>query len=490
VRLPDIPPAAADALRSAGDSVADFFTPTVRLGVTGFSRAGKTVFITALVRALLSGGRLPFFRAQAQGRIAGAYLEPQPDDAVPRFDYESHIAALERSPPEWPDGTRSISELRITVSYRPSSWLWRTLGASRLHIDIVDYPGEWLIDLAMMEQDFAAWSQTALTLAEAPQRRAAAKPFLDFADRLSADAAQDEQVARKGAELFTAYLAEARRSESALASLSPGRFLLPGDLAGSPLLTFFPIRGGAAAGKRSLGGMLERRYESYKSHVVKPFFRDHFQRIDRQIVLVDALGSLDAGPAGVAELQQALDAVLRAFRPGQQSWLALLGAKRVDRLLVAATKADHLHHTSHDRLEGVLRLIADRAIERASAAGARVGVLALAALRSTREGVVREKGSELPVIIGVPLPGERIGAQVFDGREEAAVFPGDLPADPEQALAKGRASDSDDKARRAMRFVRFRPARLAPATGAGETAVAPHIRLDRAIEFLVGDKLL
>ena len=33
--------------------------PTIRLGVTGLSRAGKTVFITGMVHALISGGRLP-----------------------------------------------------------------------------------------------------------------------------------------------------------------------------------------------------------------------------------------------------------------------------------------------------------------------------------------------------------------------------------------------------------------------------------------------
>ena len=34
--------------------------------------------------------------------------------------------------------------------------------------------------------------------------------------------------------------------------------------------------------------MMERRYDSYVAHVVKPFFHDHFARLDRQIVLVDA----------------------------------------------------------------------------------------------------------------------------------------------------------------------------------------------------------
>ena len=46
--------------------------------------------------------------------------------------------------------------------------------------------------------------------------------------------------------------------------------------------------------------MMARRYEAYKAHVVRPFFRDHFARLDRQIVLVDALSALNSGPAAVA----------------------------------------------------------------------------------------------------------------------------------------------------------------------------------------------
>ena len=60
-------------------------TPTLRLGVTGLARAGKTVFISALVRNLLREARLPFFLAAAQNRIERAFLEPQPDHDVPRF---------------------------------------------------------------------------------------------------------------------------------------------------------------------------------------------------------------------------------------------------------------------------------------------------------------------------------------------------------------------------------------------------------------------
>ncbi len=98
MHLSDLTGSTADALRGAGARLLDLMTPTLRLGVTGLARSGKTVFITALVRNLVAGGRLPFFFAMAEGRIERAYLEPQPDDAVPRFAYEAHLATLGRRP--------------------------------------------------------------------------------------------------------------------------------------------------------------------------------------------------------------------------------------------------------------------------------------------------------------------------------------------------------------------------------------------------------
>ena len=76
-----------------------FFEPVIRLGVTGLARAGKTVFITSLVANLLDRGRMPQLLAAAEGRITAAYLQPQPDDTVPRFDYEAHLASLTAKTP-------------------------------------------------------------------------------------------------------------------------------------------------------------------------------------------------------------------------------------------------------------------------------------------------------------------------------------------------------------------------------------------------------
>ena len=324
-----------------------------------------------------------------------------------------------------------------------------------------------------------------------PSGRAAAKDWLAFLATLDPDAPADEQAALTGAGLFTRYLQAARAPDPELTAPGPGRFLLPGDLAGSPLLTFFPLPPGPAATypRGSLGAMLARRFESYKTHVAKPFFRDHFARLDRQIVLVDALTTINAGPAAIVDLQRTMEAVLGCFRPGANTWLSSIMPRRIDRLLFAATKADHLHHTSHDRLEAILRVIVDKAIARASFAGAEVKVMALAALRSTREAEAQLGRQRLPCIVGVPLAGERLGGKTYDGRAEAAIFPGDLPEDPQSLLAAPAVGPARPAIDAGVHFLRFRPPRIRLESPSGEEPALPHIRLDRAIEFLLGDRL-
>jgi predicted YcjX-like family ATPase len=476
--------AAGDAFRSLGTYAAGLVAPTLRLGVTGLARSGKTVFITALVHNLMAGARLPFFDPAAQGRILRAYLEPQPDEIVPRFEFEKHLADLTAAPPRWPESTRRISQLRLTLEYASTKFWKRQLGRETLHIDIVDYPGEWLLDLPLLRLDYRAWSRIALQQAQRPMRKKAAKPWLASLGLVDPTDPADEVVAERLADLFKAYLRDARADQYTISTLPPGRFLMPGDLAGSPALTFAPLDPGEheSFARSSLWTMMERRYEAYKSHVVRPFFRDHFARLDRQIVLVDVLSALNGGGQAVADLERAMAEILECFRAGSNSLWSSLFAPRIDRIVLAGTKADHLHHQSHDRLEAILARLAGRAMERAQYAGAEVRVLALAAVRATREGEARRHGEVLPCIVGYPLPGETIGRRTFDGNEEFAIFPGDLPGNPEDAL-KGWQSEEGE-----MRFVRFRPPNPARLPSGG-FAPFPNIRLDRALQTLIGDRL-
>jgi len=461
---------ARKAERVADSVSASLFEPVIRLGVTGLSRSGKTVFITSLVANLLDRGRMPQLRAAAEGRISSAFLQPQPDDTVPRFEYEAHLAAMTGARPRWPQSTRSISQLRLSFRVQPTGIIGAFRRPRVVHLDIVDYPGEWLLDLPLLELSFKEWSRQALALAE--KREEQSQGFLDLLANVDASAPLDELAGQRLAKGFTDYLASAR--DAGYSACAPGRFLMPGDLDGSPALTFCPLP--ETANKRgSLYREFSRRYEAYKAKVVKPFFRDHFARIDRQIVLVDALGAVHDGPPAVADLRLAMTDLLQAFKPGRNSWLStVLGKRRVGKILFAATKADYLHHTQHAKLTALMQALLREARDRAAFSGAETDSIALASLRATVEETHDHNGQALDCVRGTLL----------DTGKEVAMYAGELPDDPGEILnaaAEGVKNwlDAD------YTVMKFAPAKfsLKPRVG------PPHIRLDKAAEFLLGDRL-
>ncbi|WP_370879058.1 YcjX family protein [Gemmobacter fulvus] len=452
-------------------TVTDPFTdPVVRLGVTGLSRAGKTVFITGLVANLLDRGRMPQLQAEAAGRIEAAYLQPQPDDTLPRFDVEGHLAALTGDDPRWPDSTRAVSELRLSFRVKPQGMFAGLMSAQTVHLDIVDYPGEWLLDLALLDKTYADWAED--TLARLAKRVEGAE-FLAIARAEDGALPLDEPRAQALAAAFTAYLQAARAA--GWSDCTPGRFLLPGELAGSPVLTFAPLPLPASHGRGSLWREMERRYEAYKTKVVKPFFRDHFSRIDRQVVLVDVLGAIHAGPQALEDLRRTMAEILGSFRPGRNGFLSeILLGKRVEKILFAATKADHLHHSQHGQLTAIMQAMVRDARDRAAFAGAEVAAMSLAGLRATVEDRVERDGQALDVVRG----------RLMSTGKQAAMYPGELPADPARLLSPAREGaarwlDAD------FALMSFAPARITLSQGDGP----PHIRLDRAAEFLIGDRL-
>jgi hypothetical protein len=133
-------------------------------------------------------------------------------------------------------------------------------------------------------------------------------------------------------------------------------------------------------------------------------------------------------------------------------------------------------------LESIVSRLVSGAVSRAKFAGAEVQSLAMSSVRATREGVAELDGDTYPTLIGTPIAGQKIDNQTCDGETEFAIFPGELPSDIDQLVPDAVApADSPPP----LNFIRFRP----PELTARANNSLPHIRLDRALEFLLGDKL-
>lgn len=447
----------------------------LRLAVTGLSRAGKTAFLTSLVYQLRHAGleaRLDLLPAAREGRLLGAQRVAQQDLGVPRFPFDQAMASLDASPPRWPEPTRGISELRLRIRHRPERG--RLLGglgrdSATLTLDLFDYPGEWLLDLPLLDHDYLSWSSRQQTTLS-PERRTLASEWLDAVTRLDPAATADEAELARIAEHYATSLRAAR--EAGFADLQPGRFLLPGDLDGAPVLQFFPLPGLSVDDRQRLEALpadsvyhtLATRFAYYQQHVVKPFYRDHFRRFDRQIVLVDVLGALNAGPERFEDLSRALATLMQSFDYGQRSLLSRLFSPRIDRLAIAATKADHVTPEQHANLVALLEALLAEPIKDLRFADIPVKALSLASIRATRAHEVEHRGQRTPALRGTTLDGE-----------ETLVFPGEVP---------GQLPRHDFWARQGFAFHAFRPLSR-EIRGEG----LPHIRLDAALDWLIGDKL-
>lgn len=131
----------------------------MRVAVTGLRRCGKTVFTTSVIHNLMSAGQwpdlLPFLKVASRGDLIAAEVFPLP--GLPTFPFETSLAAItgggaRRGEHDWPAPTDRLCGLRIAVRYRSRRAL-ALLSGSRvrtLNIDLIDYPGEWLLDLPLL----------------------------------------------------------------------------------------------------------------------------------------------------------------------------------------------------------------------------------------------------------------------------------------------------------------------------------------------------
>lgn len=448
----------------------------VNLAVTGLSRSGKTAFITSLVNQLInesSDSKLNFFDVVHQGRFIAAKRVPQKHFYIARFDYDGAIASLEQTQPHWPEPTAGISEIRLAIRYRPKNSLLKYFDElATLYLDITDYPGEWLLDLPLLNQTFEEWSEQMYQLLQQAPRKEYAEKFIAKVQQLDPFQSADEELLKTLAEEYTQLLHYFREKLS-LSVIQPGRFILPGELANAPILQFFPylnftnidVNAYQNASDDSLIGMLRARFVEYKERVVRKFYKQHFLRFDRQIVLADCLTPLNNGAESFADLQLAIKMILESYNYGKSSLLSRLFAPKIDKLLFAATKADHVTPEQHENLSALFNQLVYQSRQQLGFDNLTMKTLSIAGVKATSSGKTQYQGSTLPVIKGINLKDQ----------QSLTLFPGLVPSQlPEQEYWQNNH----------FNFIEF-----APQAKTNSCQPLPHIRMDQVLQFLLGDKM-
>ena len=390
---------------------------TIRIGVTGLARAGKTAFLTSVAANLLALGAgrpvLPALTARLKGRAPTITLAPAGASPIPRFDQSAHLAALTRDPPAWPARTDAASLLALDLVI-PRTVLGAQLPPQRIRLELLDYPGEWLLDLPLLRTPFATWSET--TLRRLDPRPEAAE-FLAFLNALPMAAPADESLAAAGHRLYRTALTRLR--DAGLAHLQPGRFLMPAPGPEPAWIAFFPHRGAGP-----LHTLLARRYDAYADAVHRDLAEPSFGRLDRIVVLVDLLAALAAGQGAFQDTRDALAAAAAALRWNRTWWETVFSLSRlqappptITRTVFVATKSDHVGDRQRANLAALLRQVVG------PAAPVHAAYFAMAAIRCTNDEVMHLGEHAVSGVIGRRLGDER----------PVRFYPGEVPSDPPDA---------------------------------------------------------
>jgi uncharacterized protein len=474
-----LPAMFAQASERLTDNLSEFAGgATVALAVTGLSRSGKTVFTTSLIHNLLSCvhnlNRMPLLSAVGERRLVAAQLEGAKAHRLPRFPYLDNIEKMAGNAPDWPDRTADISEIGIALRFAPAGTVGKFLteitgSPASLTIRIIDYPGEWLLDLPLLTQSYGQWSHATLRPMRKGVRAEISGDFLSFIAQHRPEEPASEEVAKQAHDLYCAYLLQAR-DRHGLSFLQPGRFLCRGSLGDVPYLWFAPLEVREGAGNftpHTLGALMAERFDVYKREAVARFYVEHFRHYARQIVLVDVLRALLAGRDAFDDTRLALEAILESFRYGHGGIISkLLFGSHIDKVLFAATKADHVPDIQRDHLAALLRNMAAIPALEVKSGNAQFDVTALASVISTAEESQEIEGHRVQVVVGRP-----VGA-----RTQSKFFVGNVPIRPPRAGAWGTPF---------LNVPVFEPPAIDPSPVEG----IPHINLDLALEFLIGDRL-
>ena len=448
----------------------------INLAVTGLSRSGKTAFITSFVNQLLTENaesKLNFFNVIHQGRFIAAKRVPQKSLHIPRFAYEQSMLSFTQAPPMWPEPTHGISEIRLAIRYQPQDSLLKyATDTATLYVDITDYPGEWLLDLPLLNQTFEEWSDATHQLLKQAPRNNISRKFLDKISVLDPFEAVNEEKLAELSQEYTQLLLDFRHKHG-LSVIQPGRFILPADLEGAPILQFFPftnfsnidINQYQNATDETLIGMLRARYIEYKERVVKKFYKEHFANFDRQIVLADCLTPLNAGPDSFKDLQHALNLIMESFNYGKSGVFSRLFSPKIDKLLFAATKADHVTPEQHNHLTSLLNQCVHQTKHQLNFDEINMATLAIASLKATKSGIGIHEGDEIPVIQGRKLAENKL----------TTLFPGPVPSKIPNEMYWQKSP---------FNFIAF-----SPLNSVNVHESMPHLRMDQVLEFLLGDKM-
>ena len=335
-----------------------------RFTITGLSRSGKSMLFTSLMTMLkyrTEAGYecLPLLTRLPTSLVDSMYMEPLAGFEM--FPVEEHLQALERG--EWPDATDTAYGFRLVVRLKQQGrfkrWL---LPYSEVVFEFIDYPGEWVTDLPLLEKSYSQWSDSAWAQQSGgPQYRFSTK-WREFIQDFDFEQPPSEALIAEVVAQYRSYLAAAKRE--GITMLQPGSFLLENEALSLTKMGFSPLPSTVTSDpSHPWLKAFDDNFTRFKKDWLKPLKQKVFREADKQIILVDVFEGLNHSREHLYQLKETLSHLAATFVYGESNWLSrtLLGREKISKVAFVGSKADSVPASERDALLALLTQLTEGA---------------------------------------------------------------------------------------------------------------------------------
>lgn len=413
-----------------------------RIAITGLSQTGKTVFITSLIDQLLHKDKIPSITSKKSFQ---AVIEP-PKIGIERFYYHTFIKKI-KNEHIWPKGTDEITSFRLKIKRKHNS----LFKSSSFTIELIDYPGEWLLDLSLIGVSFEEWSKNQIEWLKKIDEEES-KEYLSFLTMVS----DGKEIANRYKEILN------RLREKNYTNLIPGRFIMPSDLKNDPILDFAPI----LDMKKPYAKNFKKNYERYVKEIVTDIQLKYFKGFDRQIVLIDVIKALQNGPKCYKDMKNGLNKIVSLYDHKRYSFLKRLFTPTIKKVIFAAPKCDLVSLSQRQNYKELLNKMVKDYKENLEFNDIKTYSSIFAAVKCTQSVKRKYQGNVLSCIRGIDS----------ETKKMVDHYAGEIPPE----FPKESEWNEED-----YQYKIFLP----PSKDYSENEAVEHINMDEIIDELIGDLL-
>lgn len=347
-----------------------------RIGITGSSRSGKTVFLMSLIQHLQGGG-LELTIKKTQVKISKFKRLPCAGKKN-EFKYEELIGHLAQNN-EWPEKTTDNFFYRCQFDRSDE----RLAGTE---LEFFDFPGERVADVTMIGKSYEEWSEKMLeAIRNDPKKKRDAAPFLDS---VRSETPSETDILRSYKEALSRFVLDCH------SLISPSTFLVdtfgkeasgatPDEIVSGtnydpPCPRFSGLENGEFAPLPSQTKASEEvhkkfatNYKRYQREVVNPL-TNNLLGCHTLIFLIDIADVLGSGVQKCNDTSLLIKELLAYIDQGMDffstfgrtltngvKWLSRLKPGWIQNIAFVASKADKVAPSDRDKLVSLLRDLAE-----------------------------------------------------------------------------------------------------------------------------------